>query len=247
MERAPAEKPIDVATQETVRFVSGAVPPGARILEIGCGAGDVALELGRCGYDVTGIDADPEQVRIAASRGVFAMRREWPEDPGLGADAILFTRSLHHIRDLAGAINLAYRYAATLLVEDFDFPAVDRATVDWFVSKYREGLELGLVSGEIDEFARRIADAQDSLTAWQVEHDHDLHTATRIGEAIERWFFITERHDAPYVFRYFVPVLRGDTAAASWLQSVLDEEKSRTLIGRRIVARVREGRYEDAG
>ena len=40
-------KPIDVATRETVEFIRAHSAPGDRVLEVGCGRGEVAHALGR--------------------------------------------------------------------------------------------------------------------------------------------------------------------------------------------------------
>ncbi|MGH2756171.1 MAG: class I SAM-dependent methyltransferase, partial [Actinomycetota bacterium] len=51
-----------------------ALPPGARILDVGCGPGRHALELAAAGYAVTGIDVSRRFLDIAAedarARGV---------------------------------------------------------------------------------------------------------------------------------------------------------------------------------
>ncbi len=48
-------------------------PPGAEILDLGCGTGADALHLMHSGCRVTAIDASAEMVRIAQSRGVNAL------------------------------------------------------------------------------------------------------------------------------------------------------------------------------
>lgn len=42
--------------------------PGTRILDAGCGTGRVAIELARRGFDVTGIDLDPEMLAAARAK-----------------------------------------------------------------------------------------------------------------------------------------------------------------------------------
>ena len=54
---APAER-------RGLRFVRGTV------LDVGCAAGRVALELQERGYEVVGIDASPGAVEVARRRGV---------------------------------------------------------------------------------------------------------------------------------------------------------------------------------
>ncbi len=46
-------------------FVCSLVPPGARVLDAGCGTGRVAVELTKRGYDVVGADSDPSMLNVA--------------------------------------------------------------------------------------------------------------------------------------------------------------------------------------
>lgn len=48
--------------------VALALPPGARILDVGCGSGWLCEYFARFGYDVTGIDISPELIAMAAER-----------------------------------------------------------------------------------------------------------------------------------------------------------------------------------
>jgi SAM-dependent methyltransferase len=43
------------------------MPPGARVLDAGCGTGRVAIELARRGYQVVGVDVDPRMLAKARS------------------------------------------------------------------------------------------------------------------------------------------------------------------------------------
>jgi SAM-dependent methyltransferase len=44
------------------------IPPGTRMLDIGCGAGQIAIPAARAGIDVTGIDISPNQIEHARAR-----------------------------------------------------------------------------------------------------------------------------------------------------------------------------------
>jgi SAM-dependent methyltransferase len=44
------------------------LPPGARILDVGCGSGWLSEYLARLGYDVTGIDLNPDLIRLSQER-----------------------------------------------------------------------------------------------------------------------------------------------------------------------------------
>jgi ubiquinone/menaquinone biosynthesis C-methylase UbiE len=48
--------------------MSGNMPAGGRLLELGCGAGNVAVWLAKQGYDVTGVDISPTAIDWARRR-----------------------------------------------------------------------------------------------------------------------------------------------------------------------------------
>src|SRR2546423_13283112 len=81
---------------DVLSFVSGALaPPPARVLELGAGAGDLAAELVRLGYDVLAIDPASETpavrpVALHELRGAPA-----------SFDAAVAVVSLHHVEPLA--------------------------------------------------------------------------------------------------------------------------------------------------
>ena len=46
-------------------YVAALVPPGACVLDAGCGTGRVGIELARRGYDVVGVDSDASMLSVA--------------------------------------------------------------------------------------------------------------------------------------------------------------------------------------
>lgn len=91
--------------------------PELRILDVGCGAGYVALELARNGHRVTGIDISEENIAIA--RKTLA---DNPYRDGFGSldyhvmpfhavqgswDVVLFSVSLHHMPAVAATVAFA--------------------------------------------------------------------------------------------------------------------------------------------
>src|SRR5215210_6404598 len=85
-------------------FVETHLPaaPG-RVLEVGCGRGDLARGVARLGYQVDAID--PE----APVGAIFhAVSLEKFSDPG-PFDAALANLALHHIPDLSGALAKIWR------------------------------------------------------------------------------------------------------------------------------------------
>lgn len=76
-------------------FCATLLPPGARVLDAGCGTGRVAIELDRRGYDVVGVDVDRSMLEVA--------RREAPQLTWLEADLAELDTSAP---ELAGGFDL---------------------------------------------------------------------------------------------------------------------------------------------
>ena len=63
--RAAADAPHDVGRAlQRLSTVSGALRPGLRVLDLGCGLGDWSLSLARKGFDCHAIDRNPDFVRV---------------------------------------------------------------------------------------------------------------------------------------------------------------------------------------
>ncbi|MFM9368504.1 class I SAM-dependent methyltransferase [Streptomyces sp. Da 82-17] len=60
------------------RLCAALVPPGARVLDAGCGTGRVMIRLAELGYDCVGADLDASMLAVA--------RRQAPELPWIQAD-----------------------------------------------------------------------------------------------------------------------------------------------------------------
>lgn len=85
----------------------------ARVLEVGCGPGQISLELARLGHDVTGIDLSPIAIDVAQR---FASEDPWKAERGglsyiagdfladerleiRSFDAVVYVGALHHFPD----------------------------------------------------------------------------------------------------------------------------------------------------
>ena len=238
-------EPVDVATAETVTFLTRHLAPAAQLMEVGCGEGRVAQALQRLGYGVVGIDADEEAVARAINRGSPVVKASWPDFSSDLVDAVAFTRSLHHVGALQPAVRKArdtLKPNGKLLVEDFAFDAMDVATIRWFVELVRKQ---DLVSAEANHFFSDMIQSNDPAAIWQQHHqDHQVHSSQAMLACISDEFSIEETASVPYLYRYLIPVLPATRAAVKVVQRVLREEaeQARTghvsLIGRRIVATV---------
>ena len=238
-------KPIDVATRETFAFISSHLPHGSEILEIGCGDGEVALELARHGYHVVGLDSEQDRVAKAQARGVNAIVASWPEFHRRPVDAIAFTRSLHHINPLGRAVDKArelLKPRGVLLIEDFAFGETDNRSVQTFLEILRSKKAQKLIMPVAGQLVTDLLAATDPMTVWHGSHDQALHSIAAIIEAVSKRFTIRETDSVPYLYRYLIPVLPETEAAAAFLEGAFNEEahlgreRSIVFMGRRIVA-----------
>lgn len=237
-------RPIDVPTRETVTFVTSHLPASADVLEVGCGEGHVAAELLQRGHRVIGVDSDENVIARAQRRGVRAIRASWPDLTSEPVDAVVFTRSLHHIDSLDRSIGRArevLRPTGALLVEDFAFDEADEPTISWFLKALGSESGKRLIEPVPDEFVTDLLGAGDPACVWHQSHDHELHTITAMTRAIAEQFAVREIQPVPYLYRYLVPVLPDTSEAAAFVEEILREETRLgergvgVLIGRRIV------------
>jgi SAM-dependent methyltransferase len=234
-------------TRYTYDFVKRFLPPeGWRILEIGCGAGELAACLLKDGYEMVAIDSDCDSIAAAQSRGVDARIATWPDFDGGQFDAVLFTRSLHHIHPLDESVARAatsLTKSGRIIVEDFAYDSVDEKTLRWFRTAIRSLEATGhLIPQARDEFLEKILAKTETLNAWQQCHQHDLHTAAEMEEQLERIFDRVIKEDAPYYFRYIASAIAPSDKRDTVLQAFAEQEETMAAngsivpLGRRFVA-----------
>jgi SAM-dependent methyltransferase len=172
----------------------------ARVLEVGCGRGELALAIARQGHTVMAID--PE-----APEGDIFQAVSLEEFTGHGPfDAVIANRSLHHIPDLGGAVDKIARVlgpTGVLILHEHAWDRLDEPTARWYLERRRE----------IDP------DVPTSLEAcfadWREDHSR-LHGYGAMREELDRRF--VER------FFAWTPYLYGELTGA------VDQAEERALI-----------------
>ena len=82
---------------DSLRAFIAALPPGARVLDLGCGPGQAAAYMQGAGLKVTATDASPEMVALARANGVEATRATFDDlDETARYDGIWANFSLLH-------------------------------------------------------------------------------------------------------------------------------------------------------
>jgi ubiquinone/menaquinone biosynthesis C-methylase UbiE len=128
-------------------FVLSQLPPApARVLEVGCGEGELARTLAAAGFDVVAIDPEAPDGEIFRRTTI-----EEFDDPG-PFDALVASRSLHHVDDLGGVLDKLVRLlreSGPLVLNEFAWDRRDPMTPEW--EEEHEGLHgYGAMRAELD-------------------------------------------------------------------------------------------------
>ena len=242
----PLLSPKELCAEQTMRFLEGALPrPPCRVLEVGCGSGAIAAMLAGRGYDVTGLDASAEAVADCRARGVQAAEGDFLSFRGAEPfDALLFTRSLHHIESPAKASGHAYallKPGGSIVAEEFAVERMDNETARWFY----ELCSLLEAAGLMAPDPGRDPLAASPLDRWFRDHEHEnpVHAGEDMLVALGTRFALDRVESVPYLFRYFCERIEpGDRGArvARWvfeLESLRIIEPSLRAVGLRVVGR----------
>jgi len=209
---------IDAEVEEVLDWIRAVLPerPGLRILEVGCGPGHLARRLLDAGAQVTAIDVDVDQAQAARGRGVPAIASDFLAFEGSGFDALLFTRSLHHISPLTGAIEkmrALLRPGGLILADEFAHEQMNAATAAWFWDLQAVLEEAGALAPDPGQrhhhhdSPRREEGppSADPLERWHHRHLHDppLHHAATLITALSAAFDLRSQDRGPYLHRYF--------------------------------------------
>ena len=194
--------------RQVKEFVLGQIgDPPARVLEVGCGKGELARSLARAGHSVTAIDPRAPEGLIFRRVGIEEFSDPEP------FDHIVAILSLHHVEDLGralGKIADLLRAGGTLVVVEFAWDRIDEATAQWALERLPAATPSGKPSwlahccrgwaprgGEGGSHDH--ADyAEAHLAGWASEES--LHDSGRVRAELERYF--VERHFewVPYLY-----------------------------------------------
>lgn len=240
--------PRELRTRYQYAWVREALGDAQRVLEVGCGRGELARLLGAEGRDVVAIDrelgvevvaADHElglevvvidrPRRAGSSAGVRFVDADFFDFTERGFDAVLFTASLHHL-ELPRGIDHAFELGARVVIDDFDLAAATAASVRWYFAVQERLAAHGAYDGTLIEGAPD----DDPLARWHAAHDRDLATGEQMIAACGARSVDIAR--SAYLFRYLAGGLPDDDFGGELLATVLAaEERLPDLIGLRMI------------
>lgn len=195
-------------------FARAQLPPApARVLEVGCGQGELTTALAAAGYDALGIDpVAPQGDRFRRIRLEDLDESEGPYE------AVLAAHSLHHVVDLPRALDRIVALlepGGVLVLDELAWDRIDEPTLDWLYGQRRALASAGH------------GDAPASLDAQREEWDADhlgVHGYDALRAALD-WRF-EERAFAwtPFLYR-----LTGGVATEVLEQALIDAGAIRSL------------------
>jgi SAM-dependent methyltransferase len=173
---------------DVVAFVRGALPPApARVLEVGCGEGDLARAVDAAGYEVLAIDPEAPEGAIFRQTTIEELGDTGP------FDAVVAVRMLHHVHPLGAALDKLAALAPRIVVDEFAPERIEGPTQDWYEGQYR----LLVAAGHEPA-------APASLDVWREKHS-DLHESATLLAALEERYERRSLEWVPYLYRW----LRG--------------------------------------
>jgi SAM-dependent methyltransferase len=153
-------------TPPVFEFASAHLPsPPARVLDVGCGDGALTRELIARGYVARGIDPRAPEGPAFERIALEELRVERPYD------AAIAVVSLHHVDDLARAIERladAVAPGAVLIVDEFDRDRLDPPTTAWLGHQRQALAAVGL--GHAHEHEHTNAGDLDHILPWDTVH-----------------------------------------------------------------------------
>jgi SAM-dependent methyltransferase len=190
----------------------------ARVLEVGCGKGDLAHALDGAGYSVTAVDPRAPEGPIFRRLGIEEFSEPGPFD---NVVAIL---SLHHVEDIGGALDKSaelLRAGGTLIVVEFAWDRIDVTTAQWALARLPGSPDSGKPSWLERCCCRRTLDGGDDVGHLHAEahaaewaSKEGLHSSGQMLEEIGRRFVQRSFSWWPYLYPDLDNTSEADELAA---------------------------------
>jgi trans-2,3-dihydro-3-hydroxyanthranilate isomerase len=231
-------------TAQQLEFLAEHLPaPPARVLDAGCGRGELSAALRDRGYDVTGIDVDPQAVAVAQAAGAPVIKADITEYRDRPFDAVLFSLSLHHVDRLDAAVartEALLEPGGILIADEFTWERADLVTATWFYD-----IATLLAAGGPGEWSGPAEPVDQPLQRWIRRHrdDDPMHTGAAMINAIAARFDLCESVRVPYLHRYLGGWLPDDATGRRLRTALYDIERRRVAdrglapVGLQLVAR----------
>jgi SAM-dependent methyltransferase len=202
-------EPGSIPVEQTLAFLDRVLPVGGgRLLEVGCGAGEVAAALAQRGFEVVALDTSEAAVESARARGVDARVATFPDFDAKPFDVVLFVRVLHHVASLEETlerVRALLRPGGRLAIDDYDWKGVDRATAAWGYGLLGTLGAAGLVPAEEWETGG------DAHASWHRTYEEEgLFTGSAMRSELAARFELELEEGAPYFYRYACRHLAGE-------------------------------------
>jgi 2-polyprenyl-3-methyl-5-hydroxy-6-metoxy-1,4-benzoquinol methylase len=216
--------------KEYARMVESAVASGPRILELGCGEGNLTLELAARGMQVTGIDLSTERIQRAQARAAGLQLRNPPKfitgdlntmDLPRGVfDCIVAHDSLHHILmlgRLCDEVRESIRPGGRFLVIDYIGMGIVRRLLAGFLfallptyQPYRVKWGLRKRLGAFLASEEKKRSALENISTGALHHDspfEEISQASIVHEIEQRFVILEQESFCPFWF-YLVAKVR---------------------------------------
>jgi SAM-dependent methyltransferase len=187
-------------------------PPPARVLEVGCGRGELTTALAVAGYDVLGIDP------LAPLGDRFRRILLEDLDHAHEFDAVVAARSLHPLRDLSSGLDriaALLRPGGVLVVDELAWDLIDEPTFDWLYGQRRALASAG--RGEAP------ASVDELRAEWEAGH-LGVHGFATLQAALSERF-----EEREFVWTPFLHRILGGVATEVLEQALIDANAIRAL------------------